>query len=849
MKQKRTTADDTSSQLKDQAVPYAPKRMFSGASFFEVIEARRPPMGSGRRDLGEPSTLPPAPAVVAFYGFRGGAGRTLALAHVAVMLAQRGLRVAALDGDIEAPGLHVALSGETPLEGKGLVPLLQAVVTTDPDKAVNVVDHLQVLSPREGVGKILLLPAGRVTRRYLAQIEELGAGLWHEPERSPLERILDTLRAEHPDVILVDCRTGFNGTSASILFHHADLAVIFVPLTDQVWDGIDVLLEAVASARTVRQQWPALMFVPSMAPSGEPGREKIRRFLTELNRRYDQFLPHTAEESDQEEGEALEDDVYLPEGIMWDPRLSSDGTVRQPFMPGGPWGQFQPLCDRIVAALDLGAEQPKVQPMQIRSILDQLQISGSVGFAEELEPKQMMQFTVASESVKAAVDRASALIVGAKGSGKTLLWRCLLEGTLQEMVHLPGDTQYVVGHAPKPDLDPHGANLSADAFKQLEQDGKLRRAETHKSFWLLYSLFRLAQTGQGITDWLNVHMPSPLRGAWRRLVSASGTRDFAPLLNVKSVATLAEDAFARLDQWLLQRPQQYVLLFDGLDSGFDVGRPETWYQRRQDFVRGLLQVVADWRSRLKRLQFKVFLREDIYLSIDLQNRSHLDTAKHELRFGPRDLWQLALKLATTSDIYRSTMASAKIGPDGLYVGDDNELKGLLYLLWGRTIEAGKKAYTANYILKRTSDAQGRLFPRTFIQMLDAAVKAEKKLDQRAESDRVLRFRSLRQGVIYASNKRTDDLRTEYVELRPYLTALRGAPAVASRKKLIEVMRRAIGTPSINLHMGAGGWSKVFDRLVTVGVLGRKPAGLGEDERFSVAPLYRDGLGMKSMGLR
>src|SRR5207247_5661799 len=98
--------------------------------------------------------------------------------------------------------------------------------------------------------------------------EELGVGLWHEPGISPLERILDGLRQEDPDVIFIDCRTGFNGMSASVLFHLADLAVVFLPLTDQVWDGVEVLLQAVAAARTKRDNKPGLLFVPSMVAPG-----------------------------------------------------------------------------------------------------------------------------------------------------------------------------------------------------------------------------------------------------------------------------------------------------------------------------------------------------------------------------------------------------------------------------------------------------------------------------------------------------------------------------------------------------------------------------------------------------
>jgi len=456
---------------------------------------------------------------------------------------------------------------------------------------------------------------------------------------------------------------------------------------------------------------------------------------------------------------------------------------------------------------------------------------------------------VPSESVRAAVDRTSVLVVGAKGSGKTLLWRLLAQQRSRELVRLPEDTQYVTGHPPKPELDPQHITLSADAFKELEQSAHMRGAGTHKAFWILYCLFRLSRANSEIAEWLDSNMDSALLRQWKVLVASSGTPDFEPLLKLGRVSTIAEDTLAEMDKWLLSKPEQFVLVFDGLDTGFQTGKPEAWYARRQRFVTALLQVVADWRGRLRRVQFKVFLREDIYLSIELQNRSHLDAAKHELRFGSADLWQLALKIATTSHTFKTTIASAKTGPDGLYVGDESELKGLLFPLWGRTVEKGKKAYTANYILKRTSDAQGRLFPRTFIQMLDAAIKHERRQDPRSEGDRVLRFRSLQEGVTRASQQRVTDLLTEYVELKPYLEALRGAPAVATPARLITRMKPNIGKPKLSLHMGAGGWRKVLDRLMTVGVIGKKPGQRNEEEKLSVAPLYRGGLGVRAPGLR
>ena len=44
--------------------------------------------------------------VVTFYSYKGGTGRTMALANVAWILAANGHRVLAVDWDLESPGLH-----------------------------------------------------------------------------------------------------------------------------------------------------------------------------------------------------------------------------------------------------------------------------------------------------------------------------------------------------------------------------------------------------------------------------------------------------------------------------------------------------------------------------------------------------------------------------------------------------------------------------------------------------------------------------------------------------------------------------------------------------------------------
>jgi hypothetical protein len=104
-------------------------------------------------------------------------------------------------------------------------------------------------------------------------------------------------------------------------------------------------------------------------------------------------------------------------------------------------------------------------------------------------------------------------------------------------------------------------------------------------------------------------------------------------------------------------------------------------------------------------------------------------------------------------------------------------------------------------------------------------------------------------VTKASEQRVRDLLTEYVELKPYLEALRGAPAVATPEKLIAKMKPNIGRPVLSLHMGPGGWRKVLAQIEAVGLIGKKPGDRNDDEKLSVALLYRGGLGVKSAGLK
>ncbi|MBR1199537.1 AAA family ATPase [Bradyrhizobium sp. AUGA SZCCT0158] len=80
--------------------------------------------------------------IVTFYSYKGGVGRSMALANVAVLLARQGKKVLMVDWDLEAPGLeNYFFYFKNEVGGPGLLALL-----IDAGKGTEV-DYRNYLSP------------------------------------------------------------------------------------------------------------------------------------------------------------------------------------------------------------------------------------------------------------------------------------------------------------------------------------------------------------------------------------------------------------------------------------------------------------------------------------------------------------------------------------------------------------------------------------------------------------------------------------------------------------------------------------------------------------------------------
>jgi MinD-like ATPase involved in chromosome partitioning or flagellar assembly len=236
---------------------------------------------------------------ITFYSYKGGTGRSLALANAAVYLAKLGFKVVALDFDLEAPGLHYKLSLDedgSPLNVKrGVVDYVMTFLK-DGDVSSPLKDFIvDVLVPGIETPLVHLLPAGRAPSiDYWSKLSRID---WHDLFyksgakgvqifRELQSRILDEYQ---PDFLLVDSRTGITemgGVATTLL---ADKVLCLVSPTLENLEGARAVLQSLKRSRrekygTDLEIIVAVSRLPEMrGQEVEREREVTERILSMMN--------------------------------------------------------------------------------------------------------------------------------------------------------------------------------------------------------------------------------------------------------------------------------------------------------------------------------------------------------------------------------------------------------------------------------------------------------------------------------------------------------------------------------------------------------------------------------------
>jgi tetratricopeptide (TPR) repeat protein len=260
--------------------------------------------------------------IITFYSYKGGTGRSMAVANVAWILASAGKSVLMVDWDLEAPGLHhyfrPFLIDSSLRDSDGVIDMLwsfaQEALATAPDShrdeppttwnerselgesadedwyadlAESRRYSISVNVDFPAGGRLALVPAGRQTQSYPHKVNAFGWDAFYGRMGGAafIEAFKQSM-VERYDYVLIDSRTGVSDTAGVCTVQMPDRLVICFTYNTQSIEG------AAGVARSVHIQRPNMKIFPvaMRVEDGELERLDLARARAQLE--FAQFLEH-----------------------------------------------------------------------------------------------------------------------------------------------------------------------------------------------------------------------------------------------------------------------------------------------------------------------------------------------------------------------------------------------------------------------------------------------------------------------------------------------------------------------------------------------------------------------------
>jgi len=506
--------------------------------------------------------------------------------------------------------------------------------------------------------------------------------------------------------------------------------------------------------------------------------------------------------------------------------VGEEGLLANPYEPVAEWiaGFVPTAAPDLFEPLGEGAQVSEPATAKEVVLAD---LRFSTGTAEAQGQEEFLESFVRTDVVTKALDPKHPLILGRKGTGKTAVFRKLSED--------PSMTTVVVLSPPRlpsrrrwmPDAEAFGAIDSTRQSFGLEW----------RVVWTLQiglaCFIQLREAGVQVPVWPGETLQSQTQES-SRLSASQFVGDLRKMLATPDVGLVGWDWLVALDE---AAPPGTLLLFDGLDTGF--GNSSQELARRADAIAGLLSLLNVRGDELVNLRFKTLLREDIWRSVKVPNKSHFFGQEVRLAWASQvDYLKVAIKQALRSNAFRQLLiqelSTEKIWPRAEPFDVELWQERLVYRVWqvlvGERISGGKTAFTYNWVWRRLSDGNGAHGPRALLQLFHEALEREKEINRYIPYNRsLLRPRALVESLDAVSNEAFEALREEFTELEPLfenLASIGRTPFAAEDLKDVDPELESLAEE--------------------VGLLGLD-SGRDDVEKYRVPELYRKALGMGRRG--
>jgi MinD-like ATPase involved in chromosome partitioning or flagellar assembly len=389
-------------------------------------------------------------SIITFYSFKGGTGRTMALANAAWILASAGYRVLVVDWDLESPGLHrffePFLDAGTIAGNAGVIDMIRDyawAVNLDRARALDgewlraqarVGPHVVPLDWEFPAGGALdFVSAGRQNQNYSANVasldwdnfyDRLGGGQFFDAMR-------EDMRAEY-DYTLIDSRTGVSDVSAICTVQLPDVLVTCFTLSNQGIFGAADIVKKIDSqtSRTVR-----ILPVPSRIDEGEKEKADMGRRLARAE--FESLPAHMSADELTEYWGSVEI-PYRP-FYAYEEILAAFGD--EPGVANSLLSAFERLVGYITeGTVTSYASVPEVERMRVLAAFTRRLVSEPAGFVLSFVPVDRMWAEWIEETLKNAgvrvrrfdpdagiepLERERILVVGSAAYAQSATYRLL----------------------------------------------------------------------------------------------------------------------------------------------------------------------------------------------------------------------------------------------------------------------------------------------------------------------------------------------------------------------------------------------------------------------------------------
>jgi cellulose biosynthesis protein BcsQ len=279
--------------------------------------------------------------IYTFYSYKGGVGRSMALANIAELFFQAGLKVLMVDWDLEAPGLERFFYSEVPkkiINNRGVIDLISEYknllskgikITEDqlysgnlpfekPDK------HLINIYPElSNKGSLWLLSAGNRSPDNISKYTNTVLGLdWKDLYQNWAGEVyFEWLRAQLiriADVVLIDSRTGLSEMGGVCTYQLADAVIMLCSASEQCIEGTHQLLLNLKrdEIRESRGRNLDVLVIPARVENAES--DYLNEFQARFLHTFSKYMPDNIDK-----GTSLFDQLAIP----YTPRYAYRETI------------------------------------------------------------------------------------------------------------------------------------------------------------------------------------------------------------------------------------------------------------------------------------------------------------------------------------------------------------------------------------------------------------------------------------------------------------------------------------------------------------------------------------------